>query len=112
MTPYDPSLTPYQNSFEYNARNNENKWNEQGGNYPSGTLGYHFPQPGPKTIKVSDTKVWRSDKRGYISDQNLETNGYSYVDYKAQNAREFGFIDYGAHGNLKLDFIFNNVYGK
>ena len=45
-------------------------------------------------------------------DNHLDIDGYSFMDYKAQNAKEFGFIDYEAHVNLKLNFIFNNVYGE
>ena len=85
-----------------------------GGHYPTGTLDYHFPQPGSKHIKVKKNQTWKNGEKGYIVQgyPYLETNGYSFVDYKAQNPREFGFLDYEAHVNLKLNFVFNNVYGE
>ena len=111
MKPYDQNLTPYQNSEDNPARINENRWNMQGRDYPPGTLSYHFPEPGAKQVTINKTQVLHNNKKGYMvsGDNHLDINGCAFTDYRAQNAKEFGFIDYEAHVNLKLNYTFNNV---
>ena len=95
-------------------KENKEKWYKEGGHYPPGTLSYHFPEPGAKRIYVNTTQRDYNNKKGYViyGDNHFDPDGYSFFDWKASNAKEFGFIDYDAHINLKINYIFNNVYGE
>ena len=62
----------YKRILKQHIEENLKEWREQGEKYEPGTMLTHYPQTGPKSIRISRTKQVNNGKDGYTVSGNQD----------------------------------------